>query len=97
MIKGVTPSIYDSRYNLNININRPIKKNCQFNSNPKLLTSKTGSLFTYDFGGGIQVTGSHNPSDMNGFKICLGKQTLSGAQIQDLKERMLKLQNQVHS
>ena len=38
-------------------------------------------------GGGIQVTGSHNPSDMNGFKMCLGSQTLSGAAIKDLQKR----------
>lgn len=37
--------------------------------------------------GGIQVTGSHNPSDMNGFKLCLGTQTLSGAAIRDLNLR----------
>jgi phosphomannomutase / phosphoglucomutase len=45
------------------------------------------SVFSQDLGGGIQVTGSHNPPDMNGFKILLGKQTLSGADIQDLKVR----------
>jgi phosphomannomutase/phosphoglucomutase len=45
------------------------------------------SVFANDLGGGIQVTGSHNPPDMNGFKILLGKQTLSGADIQDLKVR----------
>lgn len=45
------------------------------------------SIFKYGYGGGIQVTGSHNPSDMNGFKLCLGTHTLSGADIQDLKAR----------
>ncbi len=45
------------------------------------------SVFSHDLGGGIQVTGSHNPPDMNGFKILLGKQTLSGNDIQDLKGR----------
>ncbi len=49
------------------------------------------SIFHQDLGGGIQVTGSHNPSNMNGFKICLGKKTLSGEMIQDLKKRMLSL------
>ena len=44
------------------------------------------SLFEYDFGGGIQVTGSHNPPEMNGFKICLGKQTIHGEKIQLLKQ-----------
>jgi phosphomannomutase len=45
------------------------------------------AVFANDLGGGIQVTGSHNPPDMNGFKILLGKQTLSGADIQDMKSR----------
>lgn len=45
------------------------------------------AVFTNDCGGGIQVTGSHNPPDMNGFKILLGKQTLSGADIQNLRSR----------
>lgn len=37
------------------------------------------------YAGGIQVTGSHNPPDMNGFKMCIGKRTLSGADIQELR------------
>lgn len=45
------------------------------------------AVFAHELGGGIQVTGSHNPPDMNGFKILLGKQTLSGADIQDLRNR----------
>ncbi len=49
------------------------------------------AIFAKEFGGGIQVTGSHNPSDMNGFKICLGKETLSGKDIQDIKARVLAL------
>ena len=48
------------------------------------------ALFEKGFGGAIQVTGSHNPADMNGFKLCLGTHTLSGADIQDLKERVLR-------
>lgn len=46
------------------------------------------AVFEKNLGGGIQVTGSHNPSDMNGFKICLGTQTLSGPEIQNLKTRV---------
>jgi len=46
------------------------------------------SIFAKKLGGGIQVTGSHNPPDMNGFKICLGERTLSGAEIQDLYTRV---------
>lgn len=44
-------------------------------------------------GGGIMVTGSHNPADMNGFKICLGDRTLSGAEIQELKDRVIRVQS----
>lgn len=53
------------------------------------------SLYTFDFGGGIQITGSHNPSNMNGFKICLGNQTLSGEMIQDLKKRVFNLPEEI--
>jgi phosphomannomutase len=40
-----------------------------------------------DVDGGIQVTGSHNPSDYNGFKMLLGGGSVFGAAIQDLGER----------
>ncbi len=44
------------------------------------------SLFTLEaVDGGIQVTGSHNPPEFNGLKICVGKETLFGAQIKELK------------
>ena len=46
------------------------------------------SLFHLDSDGGIEVTASHNPSEYNGFKLCLGKDTLYGAQIQDIKTRI---------
>jgi phosphomannomutase / phosphoglucomutase len=49
------------------------------------------AIYELSAGGGIQVTGSHNPPDMNGFKICLGKNTLSGTEIKDLYQRMIKL------
>jgi phosphomannomutase / phosphoglucomutase len=49
------------------------------------------AIFEGNLAGGIQVTGSHNPSDMNGFKMCIGTHTLSGEEIQDLKARCLKL------
>ncbi len=35
--------------------------------------------------GGIEITGSHNPPDFNGFKICVGKDTIHGQAIQDLR------------
>ncbi|HEX9262982.1 MAG TPA: phosphomannomutase/phosphoglucomutase [Candidatus Binatia bacterium] len=46
------------------------------------------SLFHLDADGGIQITASHNPSEYNGFKICLGKDTLYGQQIQELRAKM---------
>lgn len=46
------------------------------------------SLFHLNTDGGIEVTASHNPSDYNGFKLCLGKDTLYGEQIQDIRVRM---------
>lgn len=46
------------------------------------------SLFHLDVDGGIMVTASHNPAEYNGFKVCLGKETIYGAQIQDLRARM---------
>lgn len=43
------------------------------------------SIHHLDLDGGIMVTGSHNPSEYNGFKICVGKGTLHGEQIQELR------------
>ena len=37
--------------------------------------------------GGIQVTGSHNPGDYNGFKMLLNGRSVFGAEIQDLGRR----------
>ena len=37
---------------------------------------------------GIQVTGSHNPKDDNGFKMVLHRQALYGDAVQDLRQRM---------
>jgi len=44
------------------------------------------SLHHYDLDGGLQVTGSHNPADHNGFKICIGKITIHGEEIQELRK-----------
>ncbi len=44
------------------------------------------SLFHQNLDGGVQITGSHNPPDQNGLKICLGKSTIYGSEIQKLRE-----------
>jgi len=46
------------------------------------------SLFHWDLDGGIQITGSHNPADHNGFKLCLGKGAMHGDQVQELRRRI---------
>src|SRR5262249_27063752 len=46
------------------------------------------SIFHWGLDGGIQITGSHNPSDYNGFKVCLGREALHGDQIQDFRRRI---------
>jgi phosphomannomutase len=40
-----------------------------------------------DVDGGIQVTGSHNPAEYNGFKLLLKGRSLFGAEIQEIGER----------
>ena len=37
------------------------------------------------YGGGIQITGSHNPPEFNGFKSMVGKDTLHGDEILDVR------------
>jgi phosphomannomutase/phosphoglucomutase len=48
------------------------------------------SVHHYETDGAIMITGSHNPSEYNGFKIGIGKDTLHGEQIQELKRVMLE-------
>ena len=40
--------------------------------------------------GGVMITGSHNPIEFNGFKMCEGLASLYGAEIQTLKQIILK-------
>lgn len=44
------------------------------------------SLFHLNLDGGVQVSGSHNPPDQNGFKICIGKETIWGEEIQRVRK-----------
>ena len=44
------------------------------------------TLFTQGVDSGVMITGSHNPADNNGFKICLGKSTIHGEQISEIKD-----------
>jgi phosphomannomutase/phosphoglucomutase len=44
------------------------------------------AVHNIDVIGSIQITGSHNPPEFNGFKICVGKTTLHGEEIQHLRE-----------
>jgi phosphomannomutase/phosphoglucomutase len=50
------------------------------------------TLFHLDVGGGVMITGSHNPADNNGFKICLEKSTIFGEQIAEIRHLALSRQ-----
>jgi phosphomannomutase / phosphoglucomutase len=46
------------------------------------------SLFKLEVGGGIMITGSHNPPDNNGFKLCLGTDSIYGEEIQTIRKML---------
>lgn len=44
------------------------------------------AAYTQGYHGAVQITGSHNPGEYNGFKLMIGKDTLHGEGIQKLRE-----------
>ncbi|MCL2009644.1 MAG: phosphomannomutase/phosphoglucomutase [Synergistaceae bacterium] len=43
------------------------------------------SLYHLNLNGGVMVTGSHNPSEMNGLKLAFGKATIWGGEVQEIR------------
>jgi phosphomannomutase/phosphoglucomutase len=50
------------------------------------------SLYQWSAGGGVMITGSHNPPEYNGFKLCDGTESLHGPEIQQIAEIIEKEQ-----
>jgi phosphomannomutase/phosphoglucomutase len=46
------------------------------------------SLYHLKPGAGVMITGSHNPSEFNGFKLCVGRETIYGEDIQNIRQLM---------
>ena len=46
------------------------------------------SLFHFPVDGGIEVTASHNASEYNGFKMCVGRESMYGTAITSLRDEM---------
>ena len=44
------------------------------------------ALHTCDVDAGLMITASHNPAEYNGIKICLGKSSVWGSAIQEIKQ-----------
>ena len=43
-------------------------------------------MFHLDIDGAVQITGSHNPPEFNGFKMSLSQKAFYGDQIQELRQ-----------
>lgn len=46
------------------------------------------SFYRFDVDGGVMITGSHNPKDMNGLKLGFNKATLYGKEIQKIRAQV---------
>jgi phosphomannomutase/phosphoglucomutase len=46
------------------------------------------AIHEFSVAGGVMVTGSHNPGNMNGFKMSLGTASIHGAAIRNLEQRI---------
>ena len=44
------------------------------------------SIFALPSEGGVMITGSHNPSEYNGFKTCIGTESIHGSRIREIYE-----------
>lgn len=43
------------------------------------------ALYTLQVDGGLMITASHNPKDYNGIKLCLGRSSVWGLQVQEIR------------
>jgi phosphomannomutase/phosphoglucomutase len=55
------------------------------------------SLYHLNPGAGVMITGSHNPAEFNGFKLCVGKDTIYGEEIQKIGRIMVEAEKNAHS
>lgn len=44
------------------------------------------SIISFGADGGVMITGSHNPPEFNGFKLCVGPSSLYGEKIQEVRK-----------